>query len=162
MSSAIKELKKISKKLPKFPDGRVNYRHSNIAVVIVVFVKYKNKILIVKRSKKVLTYKGLWNTIAGYYDEPKPLKKKALEELHEETGITKKYIKKIKIGKMFRVYDKKINKIWIVNTVLVELTKKPKIKLDFEATKSVWVYPKDVKKYKIVPSLMIGLRKVGV
>lgn len=153
-------LRKLSRKLPRFKDGRINYLDSREAVVITVFVKYKDEMLILKRSNKVHTYKGFWNTVAGYYDEFKPLKKKALEELFEETTITKKYIKYVKPGKMFRMHDKKINRIWHVNPVLVVLKKKPKIKIDFEHTEYRWIKPSEIKNYKVVPNLMNGLREV--
>ncbi|HLD18639.1 MAG TPA: NUDIX domain-containing protein [Candidatus Nanoarchaeia archaeon] len=159
---ALSEFRKLSKKLPKFPDGRLNYKNSKKAVVLTVFVKFKGKILLLKRSNRVLTYKGYWNTVAGYYDEPKPLRKKALEELKEETGISKKYVKSIKFGKMFRFHDKKINKIWLVNPILIKLKKKPKIKIDFEHTKAIWIKPEEIKNYKIVPNLKLDLRKLFI
>jgi len=162
MSSAKEELKKLEKNLPKFRDGRINYKNSKKAVVLTVFVEYDGKILLLKRSNKVATYKGYWNTVAGYYDEPKSLKEKALEELKEETGITKKYVKTIKVGKMFRFHDKKINKIWLVNPILINLKKKPKIKLDFEHTEAIWIKPEEIKKYKIVLNLKAGLRKMSI
>ena len=85
-------LKKFSKKLPHFEDGRINYSDSNEAPVVTIFVKYKNEILLLKRSDKVRTYREKWNTIAGYLDEVKPLKEKVLEELREEIGVIEKNI----------------------------------------------------------------------
>ncbi|MEK6968351.1 MAG: NUDIX domain-containing protein [Nanoarchaeota archaeon] len=160
MNSALREFSRLAKKLPRFPDGRLNYKNSKKAVVITVFVEFNSKILLLKRSNKVLTYKGFWNVVAGYYDEPKPLRQKALEELNEETGITKKFVKSIQVGKMFRFHDKKISRIWIVNPVLIRLKKKPRIKLDFEHTESKWVKHEEIKKYKVVPNLLFGLGKV--
>lgn len=49
-------IKEFAKKLPKFPDGRIDYSNSDIAPVITVFVRYKDKILILKRSDKVRAY----------------------------------------------------------------------------------------------------------
>jgi len=71
-----KLLKEFSKKLPKFEDGRINYSCSDEAPVITIFVRYKDKILLLKRSDKVAAYKGKWNTIAGYLDEIRPNKRK--------------------------------------------------------------------------------------
>ena len=80
-------IKEFSERLPKFSDGRIDYSNSNIAPVIIVFIKYKNKILLLKRSDKVRIYQGKWNTVAGYLDEIKPIQEKALEEIQEETKI---------------------------------------------------------------------------
>ena len=82
----IKILKKLKEELPYFSDGRIDYSNSKIAPVIKVFVKYSNKVLLLKRSDKVATYKNKWNTVAGYIDEIKPVKQKAMEELQEELG----------------------------------------------------------------------------
>ena len=153
-------LKKFSKKLPHFEDGRINYSDSNEAPVVTIFVKYKNEILLLKRSDKVRTYRGKWNTIAGYLDEVKPLKEKVLEELREEIGVIEKNILNIKYGGSYKLKDKKINKIWIVHPVLVELKDKPEIVLDWEHTEYKWIKPKDLNKYDTVVSLGETLNKV--
>ena len=72
----IETLRELAKKLPKFPDGRIDYSNSDTALVITVFIKNKDKILLLKRSSKVSTYQGKWNTVAGYIDEPKPIREK--------------------------------------------------------------------------------------
>ena len=77
-------IEKFSKKLPHFPDGRINYRSSKTAPVINVVLKCKDKILLLKRSGKVNAYKGKWNTLGGYLDEVVPLRKKVEEELRED------------------------------------------------------------------------------
>ncbi len=103
-------LEKFSKKLPHFEDGRINYSDSDEAPVVTIFVKYKEKILLLKRGDKVRTYKGKWNTIAGYLDEIKPIKEKILEELGEEIGVFKKDILNIKYGDYYQLEDKKDKK----------------------------------------------------
>ena len=153
-------LEKFSKKLPHFEDGRINYSDSNEAPVVTIFVKYKNEILLLKRSDKVRTYRGKWNTIAGYLDEVKPLKEKVWEELREEIGVIEKDILNIKYGGSYKLKDKKINKIWIVHPVLVELKDKPEIVLDWEHTEYKWIKPKDLNKYDTVASLGETLNKV--
>ena len=91
-------IQKFSKKLPHFPDGRINYSSSRTAPVINVVVKHKDKILLLKRSDKVSTYKGKWQTVAGYLDEVKPIKEKVLEELKEEIGVFDNDFKEVKYG----------------------------------------------------------------
>jgi len=158
--SILNLLKKFSNELPKFEDGRINYSDSNEAPVVTIFVKYKNEILLLKRSDKVRTYRGKWNTIAGYLDEVKPLKEKVWEELREEIGVIEKDILNIKYGGSYKLKDKKINKIWIVHPVLVELKNKPEIVLDWEHTEYKWIKPKDLNKYDTVASLGETLNKV--
>lgn len=153
-------LKKFSKKLPKFEDGRIDYSNSNEAPVITIFVKFKDKILLLKRSDKVRTYKLKWNTIAGYLDEIKPIKEKVLEELREEIGIKEENISSILFGKSYELKDKEINKTWIVHPVLVELKNKIEIKLDWEHTEYKWVHPDEIKNFNIVTGLEETLEKI--
>ncbi len=51
-----KILQEFSEKLPKFPDGRIDYSGSDKAPVLTCFVKFGDKILLLKRSDKVRTY----------------------------------------------------------------------------------------------------------
>ena len=148
-----------SRKLDKLPDGRVNYANSNKAPVLACFVRFKNDILILKRSDKVSAYKGKWNCIGGYLDEIKPVRKKVLEELREELGILQEDIKNIKIAKPVEIQDDNIDKTWISFIVLVELTRKPEIKLDWEHTDFKWIKPDEIKNYDIVYKLDESLKK---
>lgn len=153
-------LREFSEKLPKFSDGRIDYSSSNKAPVLTCFVKYKDKILLLKRSDKVRVYQGLWNSVAGYLDEFRPLEEKALEELREELGITADIIKQTKLGLPYELIDDKAKKIWIIFPVLVELNKEPVIKLDWEHTDYKWIDSADLKSFDIVPDLDKTLTKV--
>ena len=156
----LKILKKFEKILPKFPDGRIDYSKSNKCIVLTVFITYNNKILLLKRSRKVGTYKNKWNTVTGYIDEKKPIFNKILEELEEELDITKKDILSYNIFESFEFEDKKINKKWIIYPSIVKLKNNPKIKLDWEHSEYKWIHPKDLLKYDIVPKLDLSLTKV--
>lgn len=156
----LKIIKRFAKKLPKFADGRIDYSTSETAPVITVFVKYKNKILLLKRSDKVLTYKGKWNTVAGYLDDMKPIKEKALEELSEEIGVKKDIISNIDIRETFKFKDQDLNKTWIVTPVLVMLSYLPQIKLDREHTEFRWIKPEEIIDFDCVPMIAKSLKKV--
>ena len=155
-----KLLKEFSGKLPRFPDGRIDYTNSDRAPVLSCFVEYDGLILLLKRSDKVLAYHGKWNSVAGFIDKPMPLYDLALIELKEELGIYKKIIKGFKTGKPYNLQDKSIGKTWIVHPMLAELTSMPKIKLDWEHTDYKWIDPKDIKKYDIIPKLDKALKSV--
>lgn len=155
----LKTVEKLAKKLPKFPDGRINYSNSDTALVLTIFIKYKEEILILKRSNKVSTYQGRWNTVAGYIDEIKPIHDKIFEEINEEIGVKKDNILSQRIGKSYTFKDMKVNKTWIVCPVLVELKNKPNIKLDWEHTEYKWIKPDELKKFNIVPKIEESLRR---
>lgn len=113
-----------------------------------------------KRSEKVGAYKGKWNTVTGYLDELKTICEKALEELQEELGLSRKDILQIKLGTSYEFFDPRVKKTWLVHPVLVELKQKPDIKLDWENTEYKWIYPKDLLRFDIVPLLEESLRRV--
>lgn len=153
-------IKEFSKKLPKFSDGRIDYSNSDKAPVLICFIKYQDNILLLKRSDKVRTYQGLWNTVAGYLDELKPVVQKTHEEVSEEIGVGKKNILKTKLGNPFEFYDKDIKKTWIIFPILIELKFRPVIKLDWEHTDYKWIKPSQIKEYNIIPNLDKTLSKV--
>ena len=80
-NKVLEKLKKFSKTMPHFDDGRIDYHNARKSFVITCFAKFNDEILLLKRSDKVWTYKNRWNVVAGYLDEIKPLKEKALKLL---------------------------------------------------------------------------------
>ncbi len=151
-------IREFERKLPKFPDGRIDYTNSDIAPVLCIFAKHKNKILLLKRSNKVANYRGKWNAISGFLDETKQVREKVLDELKEELGISENQIIKMHFGKFHEIRDNSIKKIWLVCPVLVELKEIPEIKLDWEHTEFRWIKKEDLCDYDIVPELDKSLK----
>jgi len=75
----------LSKELPKFPDGRIDYTHAHKAPGMTCFIKFKDKILLLERSNQVSTYKGMWGSVAGYIDEF-PLRERSMKNLKKKSG----------------------------------------------------------------------------
>lgn len=73
-----------------------DYSHAKSAPVIIIFVKYRDKFLLVKRSTKMLTYQGLWSCLAGFVDDDKTMEEKVKFEIEEELGLNQSDIKEIK------------------------------------------------------------------
>lgn len=139
----------------KLKPGQTDFRKIRWTPVVNCVVKYKNKILLVKRNSKMHLYPAHWNGISGFLDDLKSLKEKVKEELKEEIGITSKNIKSIKLGEIFNQEAPKYKKTWIIHPVLVEIAK-DKINLDWEAEDYKWINPKEAKKFELVP----GFEKV--
>lgn len=81
--------------LPKFDDGRIDYTGAKISFVLNAFVHYNGQLLLLKRSKKVGSYHGKWNGVAGYLDEKKSLEMKVYGEIEEEIQVKKDNIEKV-------------------------------------------------------------------
>ncbi len=150
-------LKELGAKLPRFGDGRIDYTTSKIAPVVTVYISYGGKILLFKRSDRVATYRGMWDAVSGYIDEPKAIKDKAVEEVTEETGINASDIERVEVGATFELKDDSIGKTWVVCPVHVALKREPAITLDFENTEYRWVYPRDIGKFSVLPGLDRGI-----
>lgn len=145
--------KQLTEELPRFPDGRADYSKSKKAIVLTAYLRFRNEILLLKRSTNVSTYPGYWNTVAGYLDEKKPLLKKIYEEINEETKISPDQIEEITIYEPVEIHDENINRIWITFPALVTLREKPKVELDWEHTEYKWINPLELNNYKTVPEL---------
>ncbi len=132
-----KIVKKFDKKLPKFPDGRIDYSNSKKAATTVVFPKHENEVLILRRSNNVKHRKNKWGVVAGFLDELKPLVKKSLEELEEETGITDDIISSIIIGDPYKF--EKEGTSFISHPILTNLKTKPEVKISWEHEEYKWI-----------------------
>jgi len=144
----------------KSKPGQVDYTNARWAPVINCVLKYRNKLLVVQRSKELNFYPSYWNGVSGFLDDRRSLNQKVADELKEELGITKTKIKKIQLGEIFDQEETKYKKTWIVHPVLVEV-KTDKVKLDWEASNYKWLTLQEVKKLKLLPGFDEVLRRLS-
>lgn len=135
---------------PRFADGRVDFSDTVSAPVLNIFVVFDGEVLLLKRSDKVGSYRGFWNVVGGYIDEPVSLEEKVFEELSEELGITQKQVASVAFAERFSVFDEDIPKEWLVHPVLVELKMKVEPVLDWEHTAFVWITPERFGEFLLV------------
>jgi len=128
-----------------------------INVVTSIIKNEKDKILILKRSDKVGTYKAQWSGVSGYIEKDEEPIDTALKEIREETGLSKnqvKFIKKSEPIKLIDVYNgKEYN--WIIHPFLF-ISKYSKINIDWEHSEYRWVLPSKIEEFDTVP----GFNKV--
>lgn len=149
----------LTKGLPRFDDGRINFTGVRKAPVLSVVVYHDGKILIVKRSHKVSAYQGPWNVISGFIDELKPLEEFAIQELSEELSIGQAAITTIQLATPYEVRDKSIDRVWVVYPILAQLIQKPNIVLDWEHTDFAWITPEQLKNYTYVKDVDVSVAK---
>ncbi len=87
--------------------------------VVTSFLKYKGRVLLVKRSAYVKHYRGLWAAISGHV-ERKPIEQ-AYVELAEETGLGTQDVKLLRKASPLFVPDRKRNRLWIIYPFLFEV-----------------------------------------
>lgn len=119
--------------------------------IVTSFLIKNGKVLILKRSDKVGSFKGKWAGISGFIEDENSLEA-ALREIKEETGIDSKYLELLKIGVPFDINDAVNDTIWSINPFLF-LFKGRKINIDWEHDTFEWVYPKEIENYDTVTNL---------
>jgi 8-oxo-dGTP pyrophosphatase MutT (NUDIX family) len=123
------------------------------------FVEYKGKILILKRSRKVGSYRGKWGVVSGHIEEGETEEETSLKELKEEIGLDPKLIEKLIKSTPFELSDAKLGIRWEITPFRAILKTKPDIKIDWEHVKFLWINPSELSKFKTAPLLYQGYLK---
>jgi 8-oxo-dGTP pyrophosphatase MutT (NUDIX family) len=121
--------------------------------IVTSFIKDNKKILILKRSEKVKSMKGLWAGISGIIEKDEMPLERAKIEIFEEVGILENAIRLIKSTKEMRINSPQYkNHEWEIFPFLFE-SKKPNVKLNWENSEFRWIEIEKLKNYETVPSL---------
>ena len=121
--------------------------------IVTSFIKNNNKLLILKRSDKVKSMKGLWSGISGIIEKNENPLDRAKMEIFEEVGIVENKITLVKsIEKMQVKSPQYENHEWIIFPFLFQ-TKETKINLNWENSNFEWIESNQLKNYETVPSL---------
>ena len=121
--------------------------------IVTSFIKYNDQILILKRSEKVRSMKGLWSGVSGIIENNENPIDRAKIEIFEEVGIKEKEIKLVKKLEKMKIQSQQYkNHEWEIFPFLFE-TKNDNIKLNWENSEFEWIQHKELKNYQTVPSL---------
>ena len=124
-----------------------------VTKIVTSFIQDEQKLLILRRSNKVKTMKGLWAGISGIIEKNEPPLTRAKIEIYEETGISEDKIKLIKKAAKLRIHSPQYeNHEWEIFPFLFE-AKNPDIKLNWENSEYTWITINELKNYDTVPSL---------
>ena len=121
--------------------------------IVTSFIRNKNRLLILKRSNKVKTMKGLWAGISGIIENNEEPLKRAKIEIFEETGIIEEEITLVKDVKSIKIDSPQYeNHEWEIFPFLFEADN-PIVKLNWENSEFKWINVKELGSYETVPSL---------
>jgi len=121
--------------------------------IVTSFIRDNEKLLILKRSDKVKSMKGLWAGISGIIEKNEEPLKRAKIEIFEEVGITEDLITLVKTSEEMRINSPQYeNHEWEIFPFLFE-AKNPTIKLNWENSEFKWINVEELENYKTVPSL---------
>jgi len=132
--------------------------NANPTPVVTCFLQSEGKILLLKRSEQVSSYRGKWAGVSGYLEsEPD---KQAFIEIQEETGLQPSEVTLVKKGKPVLIVDPETGAQWLVHPYLFYVNVKSKIKIDWEHKSARWVKLEEIADYATVPGLDKALAAV--
>ncbi|MGY5141141.1 MAG: NUDIX domain-containing protein [Candidatus Nitrosopumilus sp. Bin_571-38] len=121
--------------------------------IVTSFIRDNDKLLILKRSDKVKSMKGLWAGISGIIENNEEPLSRAKIEIFEEVGITEDKINLIKATEEMRISSPQYkNHEWEIFPFLFEANN-PKITLNWENSDFKWINIEELENYETVPSL---------
>lgn len=123
--------------------------------VVTCILEHDGKILLLKRSNRVGTYRGRWGGIAGYVEEFEDPYDSAIREISQEAGLDLDAITLVKKGHPVEITDTYEGRRydWIVYPFLFHVEDISLVRIDWEHEEFQWVCPSDVKKLETVPGL---------
>ena len=121
--------------------------------IVTSFIRNNEKFLLLKRSNKVKTMKGLWAGISGVIERDEEPIRRAKIEIYEEIGLTEDRIKFVKSASKMKVHSPQYeNHEWEIFPFLFE-AENPEIKLNWENSDFRWITVEEIKNFQTVPSI---------
>lgn len=123
-------------------------------VVTAFLVDTANRILLLKRSSSVRTYRGLWGAVSGYLEVTDPLLQSEIE-IREETGFSRNVIEMSCRGNPLLVSDNENNWLWRIHPFRFRYSGSSEtIELSEEHVEYRWGAPSTMKRLSTVPDLV--------
>lgn len=121
--------------------------------IVTSFLVHNDKYLILKRSEKVKSMKGLWAGVSGIIEGNEEPLYRAKREILEEAGIAENKITLLKSAQQIRTDSPQYeNHEWLIFPFLFSV-QDPTITLNWENQEYKWISPSDLTQYQTVPSL---------
>ncbi len=116
--------------------------------VVSAVLRNRGRILIVRRSEDVGSFRGRWSAISGYLEAREDPKDRARREVREETRLR---------GLVLRAAGSPLlarheSTIYVVHPFLFDVPTR-RVRLDWENVDARWIRPEDLRRYKTVPRL---------
>jgi len=128
--------------------GRVEISNVIERHVVTNIVRSKGRILLLRRSDKVGSYRGQWAGVSGFIEPHEGDEDAARRELLEEIGLDKPRFTRRLDTMMFRDGET----VWCVHPFLVDV-KDITVRTDWEHQGYEWVTPQEISRYPTVPGL---------
>ncbi len=131
--------------------GRLPEKH-----VVTCFLECDARILLLRRSEMVGSFRGRWAGVSGYIEATAD--EQAMIEIEEETDLCPGDFELVKKGGTLEAEDEGIR--WIVHPYLFRIKDPSKVRIDWEHCEKRWIKPEDIDNYETVPLLKEVLARV--
>lgn len=120
-----------------------------VAVVTSFLERADGRILLLRRSERVGSFRGHWAGVSGFLEDA-TAEEQALREIREETGVEAKHLTLAARGRL--VYARDGARVYVVHPFRFR-SDAPEIRLDWEHTEHAWVDPAEIGRRPTVPKL---------
>ncbi|TAK36135.1 MAG: NUDIX pyrophosphatase [Chloroflexota bacterium] len=121
--------------------------------VVTCFLENEDRVLLLRRSQRVGTYRGRWAGVSGFVEEGVSPEQQAVQEIREEVGLEPADVRLVASGKPVEVVDMQLNRKWIVHPFLFEVRRPEQLQIDWEHTEVKWIDPREIREHETVPGL---------
>ena len=121
--------------------------------VVTCVLVHHEKILVLKRSSSVRTYKGMWGGVAGYIEPGEKPLQTAMKEIQEEVGLRPDDVQLLVTGDVLTFTDTSEGERydWVVHPFLFRLKHERPVRIDWEHSEYRWVDPQELSNLPTVP-----------
>lgn len=130
--------------------------------VVTCFLERDGKIMILRRSERVGTYRGKWAGVSGYIEPGSTPQQQAWTEIREEAGLDRDDVELVQEGETLEVVDSELSRKWIVHPFRFRVLNPEKIRIDWEHTEARWTAPEDIGRHDTVPKLREAWQRVSL
>jgi len=129
--------------------GTVELPDVRATPVVTAVLRNRGRILIVRRSEKVGSFRGRWSAISGHLEGREDPKARAVQEVREETGLRRLAFRAAGAPILAR-HDETV---YVVHPFLFDVASR-RVRLDWENVEHRWVRPgEELDRLQTVPRL---------
>ncbi len=136
-------------------EGVVDLKDVTEKHVVTVLLRRGGRILLLRRSDKVGSFRGMWAGVSGFIEPGEPELDAARRELEEEAAVSTARLTRRAEPERFRDG----NVVWCVHPFLFDV-KKSTVRIDWEHDAYEWIAPEGICRFETVPGLPSIVRKL--
>ncbi len=118
--------------------------------------------LLLRRSARVRTYRGLWAGVSGSLDAGRSPIEQAIQEIEEETSLSNADASPVLAGRPFGFVDDELSRRWVVHPFRFKVSDDASIELNWEHLEAKWVEAAEMNRLSTVPSLFDAWSRVAL